>query len=569
MRPRQSAATLSRRIEQARGAARADLVVKNAKRLDLVTGALVPGDIAICGDTIVGVDADYSGETEIDAAGRVVVPGFIDAHFHIESSLVTPAEFDRCVLQRGTTTGIWDPHEIANVLGLEGLRYALASAGETAMDLRVALSSCVPATELETSGARLDADDLLPLRDHDRVVGLAEFMNFPGVLAGDPGVLAKLEAFSDGPIDGHAPLLSGTDLNAYAAAGVRTDHETTTADEALEKLRKGMRIFIREGSVSKDLAALAQIISAETSPFLAFCTDDRNPLDIAEEGHIDFLIRDAIRRGAPVHHTYRAASWSGAQAFGLEDRGLVAPGWRADLVLLDDLEACAVSEVVSAGRLVDDALFARRGTVEPVGLESVKRSPVTAEAFRVASTGDTAHVIGVTPGRIITEHLHLDLPVRSGEYDADPAADLAKVAVIARHGINENVAAALVRGFGLQDGAIASSVGHDSHNITAVGVNDADMAVAVNRVIAMQGGFVVASGGTVRAELPLALAGLMSLASFEEVEAGLRPLRAAARALGCRLPEPFLQVSFLPLPVIPHLKMTDRGLVDVDTFAHI
>ena len=300
MRPRQSAATLSRRIEQARGAARADLVVKNAKRLDLVTGALVSGDIAICGDTIVGVDADYSGETEIDAAGRVVVPGFIDAHFHIESSLVTPAEFDRCVLQRGTTTGIWDPHEIANVLGLEGLRYALASAGETAMDLRVALSSCVPATELETSGARLDANDLLPLRDHDRVVGLAEFMNFPGVLAGDPGVLAKLEAFSDGPIDGHAPLLSGTDLNAYAAAGVRTDHETTTADEALEKLRKGMRIFIREGSVSKDLAALAQIISAETSPFLAFCTDDRNPLDIAEEGHIDFLIRDAIRDAAPT-----------------------------------------------------------------------------------------------------------------------------------------------------------------------------------------------------------------------------------------------------------------------------
>ena len=569
MRPHQSAATLAARIAQARGDAPADLVVKNTRRLDLVTGELVAGDVAICGDTVVGVDADYAGARTIDGAGKIVVPGFIDAHFHIESSLVTPAEFDRCVLVRGTTTGIWDPHEIANVLGREGLDYALASASETAMDLRVALSSCVPATELETSGARLEAADLVALQDHERVVGLAEFMNFPGVLAEDAGVLAKLEAFSTGHIDGHAPLLSGTDLNAYCAAGVHTDHETTSAAEAMEKLRKGMRVFIREGSVSKDLAALAGIVSAETSPFLALCTDDRNPLDIAEEGHIDFLIRDAIRRGAPVHHTYRAASWSAAQAFGLLDRGLVAPGWRADLVLLDDLETCAVSSVVSAGRIVDDALFAARGTVAPIGLRSVRRAPVTADVFRVPATGGTAHVIGVVPGRIITEHLTLDLPARAGAHDADPSADLAKVAVLARHGRNDNVGTALVRGFGLTGGAIASSVGHDSHNITVVGADDADMAVAVNRVIEMQGGFVVASGGAVRAELALNLAGLMSVEPFEAVEAALRPLRAAAREIGCRLPEPFLQVSFLPLPVIPHLKITDRGLVDVDRFAFV
>ncbi len=569
MRPSATPDILAARIDQARGHAPADLVIKGARTLDLVTGEMLEGDVAICGDTIVGTCDDYSGAREIDGAGRIVVPGFIDAHFHIESSLVTPAEFDRCVLSRGTTTGIWDPHEIANVLGREGLDYALASAMETAMDLRVALSSCVPATEMETSGARLEAADLLSLADHDRVIGLAEFMNFPGVLMKDAGVLAKLSAFSVGHIDGHAPLLGGRDLNAYAAAGVRTDHETTTAEEAMEKLRKGLRVFIREGSVSKDLAALAEIITPETSSYLALCTDDRNPLDIAEEGHIDFLIRDAIRRGAPVHHTYRAASWSAAQAFGLHDRGLVAPGWRADLVLLDDLESCAVSSVVSAGRMVDDALFARRGTVEPVGLASVKRASVSAEIFRVPATGGTAHVIGVTPGRIITKHLTIDLDPKAGEYDADPAFDLAKVAVLARHGINDNLGAALVRGFGLQTGAIASSVGHDCHNITVVGVNDADMAVAVNRVIAMQGGFVVASGGTVRAELSLTLAGLMSLASFEDVEAGLRPLRAAARDLGCRLPEPFLQVSFLPLPVIPHLKITDRGLVDVDRFAFV
>ncbi len=569
MRPSATPDILAARIDQARGHAPADLVIKGPRTLDLVTGEMLDGDVAICGDTIVGTCGDYAGAREIDGRGRVLVPGFIDAHFHIESSLVTPAEFDRCVLARGTTTGIWDPHEIANVLGREGLDYALASAMETAMDLRVALSSCVPATEMETAGARLEAADLTPLADHDRVIGLAEFMNFPGVLMKDAGVLAKLAAFSAGPIDGHAPLLGGLDLNAYCAAGVRTDHETTTAEEAMEKLRKGMRVFIREGSVSKDLAALASIIAPETSPYLAFCTDDRNPLDIAEEGHIDFVIRDAIRRGAPVHHTYRAASWSAAQAFGLLDRGLVAPGWRADLVLLDDLESCAVSSVVSAGRVVDDALFARRGTVEPVGLASVKRTPVSAEIFRVPATGGTAHVIGVTPGRIITEHLTVERDPKAGEYDADPAMDLAKVAVLARHGVNDNVGAALVRGFGLQSGAIASSVGHDCHNITVVGVNDTDMAIAVNRVIAMQGGFVVASGGAVRAELSLTLAGLMSLASFEDVEAGLRPLRAAARDLGCRLPEPFLQVSFLPLPVIPHLKITDRGLVDVDRFAFV
>lgn len=559
-------AGLARAIDQGRGRAKADLVLKGGRLLDLATCALTPSDIAICGDRIVGTHATYSGEREIDVAGKIVAPGFIDTHLHVESSLITPAEFDRCVLAHGVTTAICDPHEIANVLGLEGVEYFLDSALECAMDLRVQLSSCVPATGLETSGARLEASDLIPLRGHPKVIGLAEFMNFPGVLAKDPDVLAKLAAFQGGHIDGHAPLLRGLDLNAYLAAGVRTDHETTSAAEALEKLSKGMTVLVREGSVSKDLAALAPIISLHTAPLLAFCTDDRNPLDIAEEGHVDHLIRQAIRLGAPPMAAYRMASLSAAQAFGLRDRGLVAPGWRADLVVLDDFEACAVNQAIVGGRLVDNSLFAGRRRIAPVGRGSIRLDPVAAADFAARGQGPTTSVIGVDPGKIITSHLTFSLPMRGGERRCDLEQDVVKVAVVARHGVNRNIGVGFVHGFGMRTGAIASSIGHDSHNICVVGVDDADMAIAVNRLIAMEGGFAVASDGEIRGELALPVAGLMSLLAFEEVHAALIPLRAAARSLGITLPEPFLQVAFLPLPVIPHLKITDRGLVDVDRF---
>jgi adenine deaminase len=558
--------SLSRRIAQGRGAAPADLVVRNVRLFDLVTGALVPTDIAICGDTIVGTYGEYGGAREIDGGGRIAVPGFIDTHLHVESSLVTPFEFERCVLPRGVTTAICDPHEMANVVGTAAFDYFLAASERMIMDLRVQLSSCVPATELETSGARIEAADLLPYRDHPKVLGLAEFMNVPGVLAADAGCLAKLEGFADRHIDGHAPLLRGRDLNGYLAAGIRTDHETTGADEALEKIRKGMTVLIREGSVSKDLAALSHLLTVETSPFFALCTDDRNPLDIAEEGHLDHMIRTLIARGCPPLAVYRAASLTAAQAFGLADRGMIAPGRRADIVLLDDIEACAVAAVISAGRIVDEALFATREPVAPIGLESVKATPVTAERFRVAAKTGPEPVIGVIPGKILTEHLRRDLPARGGAQCIDFAQDVIKVAVIARHGINHNIGLGFVNGFGLKRGAIASSVGHDSHNICVVGADDGDMAVAVNRVIALQGGFVVVSEGTVRAELALPIAGLMSDRSFEAVRDALLPLRRAAWALGVTLAEPFLQVAFLPLPVIPHLKITDRGLVDVDRF---
>jgi adenine deaminase len=379
-----------------------------------------------------------------------------------------------------------------------------------------------------------------------------------------------LSAFSDGHIDGHAPLVTGLTLNAYLAAGIRTDHETTGRDEAMEKLRKGMTILIREGSVSKDLAALASIISAETSAFLAFCTDDRNPLDVAEEGHLDFMIRKAIQLGAPVTHAYRVASISAARAFGLRDRGLVAPGYRADVVLIDDLMQCSVSQVIAGGRVVDDALFATRPFVAPVGLTSVKARPVTAADLAGRPAPAAGPVIGVIPGKIITDHLMLALPTQDGLRQPDLSQDVIRVSVIERHGHGgagaQSMAHGFVKGFGLKQGAIASSVGHDSHNICVVGVDTADMALAVNRLLELQGGFVVVNGGAVTGEVALPVAGLMSQLPADELRPHLHHLREAAKALGCTLAEPFLQVAFLPLPVIPHLKITDKGLVDVDRF---
>ena len=559
-------AAIERRIVQGRGLELADLVIKGAQVLDVVTATLFESDVAICGDTIVGTFASYDGVETIDGRGLTVVPGFIDSHLHIESSLLTPLEFDRCVLPHGVTTAIWDPHEIANVLGQGGIEYALAGAEAALMDIRVNLSSCVPASPLETSGARLEIEHLLPFRDHPKVIGLAEFMNFPGVLARDPGCLAKLAAFQDGHIDGHAPLVRGKDLNGYLAAGIRTDHEATSYEEALEKLRKGMSVLIRESSIAKDLHALWPLIRTETSAFIGFCTDDRNPVEIAEEGHIDHMIRWTIAQGVPAAHVYRVASWSAANAFGLRDRGVVAPGKRADLVLLSDYETCEIAHVIAGGGLVTPERFAARKAPRPVGLDSMKVAPVSAADLIVRGGGGPRPVIGVVPGKIVTESLTLDLKERGGFVPPDPQKDAAAVAVIARHGVNQNIGRGFVKGFDLERGAIASSVGHDSHNICVVGADAESMAIAANRVIALGGGIVVAAGGEVRSELALPLAGLMSLDPHESVREKLLELRAAARELGCQLSEPFLQVAFLPLAVIPHLKITDLGMVDVDRF---
>lgn len=565
----QSTQFIGRCIDQALGRLAADLVIRNTRFLDVITGELISGDVAICGDRIVGTCESYTGTVEIDGTDLTVVPGFIDTHVHCESSLVTPLEFDRCVLPRGTTTAICDPHEIANVLGREGIEYFLRCAERTCMDLFVQLSSCVPATDMETAGARLDAADLVALRDHEKVIGLAEFMNYPGLLAKAPDVLDKLAAFQGWHIDGHAPLVRGRELNAYLACGICTCHETTSIEEAREKLRKGMHVLIREGTVSKDLHALAPLLNPLTSNAMGFCTDDRNPLDIGEEGHLDFLIRSAIAMGIAPADAYRAATWSAARAFGLRDRGLVAPGKKADLVLLSDYETCLVHTVISAGRVVNGNLFAAREAVAPVGLASVKRAPITVADLHVAGQTKEIPVIGVTAGSIITAHYTLPVPLVSGERVADPAADILKICVLERHGRGGNIGRGFVQGFGLPQGALASSVGHDSHNLCVVGSSDADMVAAVNHLIKIGGGFAVALNGKILADLPLPVAGLMNDGSYESVREKLLGLREQVRALGCPLPEPFLQLAFLPLPVIPHLKITDRGLVDVDRFCFL
>ncbi len=559
-------AGLAAMIAQGRGAEPADLVLRGGLVFDLVTGGMLAGDVAICGDSIVGTCASYEGRRVIDVTGLTLVPGFIDTHLHIESSLVTPFEFERCVAPRGITTAICDPHEIANVVGVAGIRYFLSAAERTVMDIRVQLSSCVPSTEMETAGARIGADELVSLLDHPKVLGLAEFMNYPGVIHGDPGCLAKLEAFRGRHIDGHAPLLAGRDLNAYLAAGIRTEHEATSAAEALEKLQKGVRILVREGSVSKDLHALAPLITERNSPYIAFCTDDRNPLDIAEHGHLDHMIRTAIALGAPPLAVYRTASLSAAEAFGLKDRGLIAPGRRADIVAVDTLAGCRAQLVLCGGRIVGEAAFAAVETVPPVARQSVKAPRLAPQSFRTAANREETHVIGILPGKILTEHLHERIAIADGDKRPDTSRDLAKIAVIERHGKNGNIATGFVKGYGIRRGAIASTVCHDHHNIIVVGVEYADMALAANRLGEIEGGFAVAEGGEIRAELALPVAGLMSLGRFEAVLESLVRLRAAAKALGVTLEEPFLQLAFLALPVIPSLKITDRGMVDVERF---
>lgn len=557
---------LETRIAQGRGDEPADLVLRGGEVLCVVTGARISGDVAICGETIVGMGADYEGKEVIDVTGLTLVPGFIDTHLHIESSLVTPFEFDRCVAPRGVTTAICDPHEIANVIGLDGIRYFQAASERTVMDIKVQLSSCVPSSHMETAGARLLAGDIAQVMGHPSNIGLAEFMNYPGVVHRDPDCMDKIRLFEGGHIDGHCPQLSGKDLNAYVAAGIRTEHEATTAEEAIEKLQKGMRVLIREGSVSKDMIALQPVLTDITSAYMCLCTDDRNPLDIDEYGHLDYMIRSLIARGSPTTAVYRAASFSAAEAFGLKDRGQIAPGKRADIVAVRDLSACDAQLVLCAGTVVNDAAFAAREIIAPVGRNSVKAPIVTPDHFRHGGNNPETPVIGIVEGKIITDFLHEDIPSTDGDKRPDTARDLIRIAVIERHGVNGNSATGFVKGFGLQSGAIASTVCHDHHNIAVVGADYDDMALAANRLGQIEGGFVVVQDGEIRAELALPVAGLMSLLSFEEVRDQLIPLRAAAKSLGVTLEEPFLQLAFLALPVIPALKITDRGMVDVHKF---
>ncbi len=533
---------------------KADLVIKNANIFHLTTGKFELADIAIVDGLIAGIGHGYPADAEFDAQGRTAVPGFIDAHAHIESSMVTPRQFEQCVLPHGVTTVACDPHELANVVGEAAFEYFFSAAEGMDLDMQVRLSSCVPATPLETAGAAITADILKKWHQRYPSAWLAEFMNVPGVLFEDPEVMAKLRLFDY--IDGHCPLLSGDGLNAYVFTGIRNCHETSTVQEAEEKISRGMHIFIREGTAARNLDELMPIITLQNAPYIAFCTDDRNPLDIAEKGHLDSIIAHVIAAGVDPLVAYRVASMSASDVLGLHDRGLIAPGKRADIVLLDDLKTCKVATTFTKGKLFSPNEIPILDVPDPF-LHTVRCREVTADDFIVPKRGANTPVIGVRDGSIITDYLRMD---------PDKEEDVLPMAVLERHGKNGNIGHAFVHGFGMKRGALASSVGHDSHNLCVVGTNTTDMAVAVNALRQSQGGLCVAIDGNVAGLLPLPVAGLMSNLPHGVVEKQIRAVRAAAKLTGTSLHEPFMMLAFLPLPVIPFLKLTDRGLVDVQKF---
>ena len=554
-------------IDVARGDAPADVLLKNARLVNVFSGELHDADIAIFGGRIAGF-GDYEARETIDLNGAFVCPGLIDAHVHIESSMVTVPEFARAVVPRGTTTVVTDPHEIANVLGVPGIRYMLDSSEGLPLRVFVMASSCVPATHMETSGASLDAGDLQPLFEHRRVIGLAEVMNFPGVFLGAPEVLAKIDAAGGRPVDGHAPGLSGLPLNAYIAAGVGSDHECTRLEEAREKLRRGMHIFLREGTTARNLKALLPLVTPQSVANCSFCTDDRHPADLLEEGHIDALVRVAVAEGLDPLTAIQMATINTARYFGLAGLGAVAPGYRADLVVFDDPNDFRARRVFSEGRLVaEDGEYRGPRPAPPRPPGSGVRVDWDATSLAVAANpGARARVIQAMPGQIVTGQIVEELSVENGRAVADPGRDLLKIAVIERHRATGNVGVGFVRGFGLKRGAIASSVAHDNHNIVVVGAGDDDMMTAARAVAETGGGQAVVRDGAIVASVPLPIAGLMSDLPLEQVRDRVEAMGRAARELGGALPDPLMTMSFLALAVIPELKITDLGLVDVNEF---
>jgi adenine deaminase len=554
-------------IAVARGEEPADLVLRNARLLNVLSGEIHPADIAIHDGRVVGL-GEYQARQVVDLEQRFVAPGLIDAHVHLEDAMVQPSEFARAVVPHGTTAVVCDPHEIANVLGLDGVRYMLEASEGLPLSVYVMAPSCVPATHMESAGAELTAGDLETLWAHERVIGLAEMMNYPGVLFRVPAVLDKIRSAGDRPIDGHAPGLSGLDLNAYIAAGVGSDHECTTLEEAREKLRRGMHILIREGTTERNLHDLLPLVTPRNARQCHFCSDDRHPDTLLREGHIDGIVRQAIGWGLDPVLAYQMATLHTAEYFRLRQVGAVAPGYRADLLVLDDLEAVQVAQVYAAGQLVAEGGQALHSTsrMREVPIQPTVHVEPEALDLDIAAGEGPARVIGTIPDQVVTEALRLAPTVENGRVVSDPGRDLLKMAVVERHHGTGNVGLGLVKGTGLKQGAIGSSVAHDSHNLVVIGASDEEMRAAVAAIAGMGGGLVVVAGGQVRAACPLPIAGLMSDQPIEEVRDQVEALTGAAHELGCSLPDPFMTLSFLALPVIPSLKLTDKGLVDVDRF---
>lgn len=558
---------LAKIIKVARGDEPVDTLLKNANVLNVFTGEIILTDVAIVHSHIVGFGA-YEAHQTVDLGGRYVAPGLIDSHVHIESAMVPPPEFARAVVPRGTTTVITDPHEIANVLGLEGIRYMLEMAKYNPLSVYINAPSCVPSTHMETTGAALAWYDLEPLQREPYVLGLAEVMNFPGVVAADERVLDKVRSFQGLIKDGHCPGLSGKALTAYINAGIGSDHECTTVAEALEKVRLGMYIFIREATNAHNLETLLPLVTPDNAHRLCFCTDDRQPADLLEEGHIDFMIRTAIAKGLPPMTAFRMATLNPAEYFRLHDRGAIAPGRQADLMVFSDLNRPVAELVFRGGKLV-----AQDGVVLPWERpmrRSILRSSMNVDWSKVdlsiPVSGREVRIIGLVPDQLITEAIVEETPQWAGRVVADPDRDILKMSVIERHLATGNVGKGLVRGLGLKRGAIASTVAHDHHNIVVIGTDDQSMLAAAHAVAETRGGMAATDGDSVLAQLPLPIAGLMSDQPIETVRDQMDQMLHAAHQLGSTLHDPFMAMSFLALPVIPALKLTDHGLVDVDHF---
>jgi len=556
-------------IAVARGELPADLILANARIINVFNGEIEEGSVAIYGGRIAGIGDYKQAKKTIDVGGSYVAPGLINGHTHIESSMLDIGQYARAVTVRGTLAVVTDLHELTNVCGIQAIDYILGSAKNLPLDLFLMAPSCVPATHLETSGACLDAAELKKVLKREGVIGLGEMMNFPGVIGAMEGVISKIEMANGSLIDGHAPGVGGRDLQAYIAAGIYSDHESVSYEEAKEKLARGMHIMIREGSSEKNLEALLPLVTDKTYKRCLFVVDDRSCADLLHDGDIDAVVRKAIRLGLEPVRAVQLATINAAGYFGLKRLGAVAPGYKASLIVIDNLRDFNVEIAFYNGRLVAEkgkALFQPPEYKGEKPTHTVNIKPFDVGDLRLAAKSEKMLVIGVVPGQIVTQKLMEKVKASGGVVLPDVERDILKLVVVERHNASGNIGVGLIKGFGLKRGALASSVAHDSHNVIAVGTDDGDIYAAVKEIERMQGGLAVVADGKVLGSLPLPIGGLMSPQPLEEVVAGLEKLKKLAAGLGTALPAPFATLSFMALPVIPELRLTDLGLVDVGEF---
>ena len=557
-------------IAVAKGDAAADLLLKNAKVVNTFTAEIEDGNVPICQGHVAGIGDYHDARQVIDLQGRYLAPGLIDGHVHIESSMLHPAEYARAVVPRGVSAVVTDFHEMANVTGLKGMRFLMQCARLLPLDFYFMAPSCVPATHLETAGAELGPKELRAAMKWKGVIGLGEMMNFPGVLARDEAVMDKIDGSGGRVIDGHAPGLSGKSLNAYVAAGIHSDHESTAFEEGREKLRRGMYLMIREGSSEKNLDALLPLVTDKTYKRCLFVVDDRTCADLLREGDIDDVVRKAISRGLDPLRALQMATINTADYFRLHRVGAVAPGYVANLIVIDDLFKLTVDMVLYRGKLVaerGEARFSARRRTDPEVTNTVHIGPFSIEDLKIPAAKKDLPAIEIVPDQIVTRKASVQPKIEQGFIVADTDRDVLKLAVVERHRATGNVGLCLVKGFGLKKGALGSSIAHDSHNIIVVGTNDQDIYAVVKEIERLQGGLAVAAEGRIQGSLALPIAGLLSEEPLDMVVSKLEELQSLASNLGCVLPSPFAILSFLALPVIPELRLTDRGLVDVGKFS--